>query len=63
MMLFCRVHSSFHNRAGQFSIAVRNLLFIYGEEYTEEPLWKGEMGEIAFLSPYRYDLAFAQISA
>jgi hypothetical protein len=40
----------------------RNLLFIYGEENTEEPVWEGEIGEIAFLSAYRYGRAVAHIS-
>jgi hypothetical protein len=41
----------------------RNLLFIYGEEYTEEPVWEGEIGALTFLNAYRYGRAVAHISA
>jgi hypothetical protein len=39
------------------------LLFFYGEEYTEELVWKGEKGDIAFLNAYRYGRAVSHISA
>jgi hypothetical protein len=32
-------------------------------DYTEEPVWEGEIGEIAFLSAYRYGRAVSHISA
>jgi hypothetical protein len=44
-------------------INARNLLFIYGGEYTEERVWKGEKGDIAFLNAYRYGRAVSHISA